>query len=270
MSADAVLAAGFLDRLSSLEGRAALVLGGHGEIARAIGSALADKGAHVAFAARKQPLCAALGAEIEAAFGRETLALACDISKEDEVAAAVAATHGRFGRLDILVNNAGVTTKAAVLEMTLDAWEKIIRINLTGTMLCSQAAARVMVAGGGGRIINIASISGQRGGSGRAAYGASKAGVINLTSVLAIELGPHNILVNAIAPGPTDVERAHSTSAQRQVTLSRMAIQRAVRPDEIAAAALFLAGDDCGMITGHVLNVDGGFNTAGIVYAEGA
>ena len=203
--------------------------------------------------------------------GGEARAVPCrlDVTRPADAQAAVdfACTH--FGRLDILVNNAGVTTRAPVLEMTLDTWERILSVNLTGTMLCSQAAARAMLKAGGGRIINIASISGQRGGSGRAAYGASKAGVINLTSVLAIELGPHNILVNAISPGPTDVERAHSTSAQRQVTLSRMAIQRAVRPAEIAAATVFLAGDDCGMITGHVLNVDGGFNTAGIVYAEG-
>jgi 3-oxoacyl-[acyl-carrier protein] reductase len=250
-----------------LKNKVALVTGAARGIGKAIATRFAAEGASVVVsdidfdeAART---ATALAGGMAAPFH-------LDVTEPAQVAAAVDFARERFGRLDILVNNAGVTTKAPVLDMTLDVWERIIRINLTGTMLCSQAAARAMVAAGGGRIINIASISGQRGGSGRAAYGASKAGVINLTSVLAIELGPHNILVNAIAPGPTDVERAHSTSAQRQVTLSRMAIQRAVQPAEIAAAALFLASDECGMITGHVLNVDGGFNTAGIVYSEGA
>ena len=251
-----------------LKNKVALVTGAARGIGKAIATRFAAEGASVVISDVDMDEAARTAAAITG--GGAAVPFHLDVTDPAQVIAAVDFARQRFGQIDILVNNAGVTTKAAVLDMTLDAWEKIIRINLTGTMLCSQAAARVMVAGGGGRIINIASISGQRGGSGRAAYGASKAGVINLTSVLAIELGPHNILVNAIAPGPTDVERAHSTSAQRQVTLSRMAIQRAVRPDEIAAAALFLAGDDCGMITGHVLNVDGGFNTAGIVYAEGA
>ena len=251
-----------------LKNKVALVTGAARGIGKAIATRFAAEGASVVISDIDMDEAVRTAAAITG--GGAAVPFHLDVTDPAQVIAAVDFARRRFGQIDILVNNAGVTTKAAVLEMTLDAWEKIIRINLTGTMLCSQAAARVMVAGGGGRIINIASISGQRGGSGRAAYGASKAGVINLTSVLAIELGPHNILVNAIAPGPTDVERAHSTSAQRQVTLSRMAIQRAVRPDEIAAAALFLAGDDCGMITGHVLNVDGGFNTAGIVYAEGA
>lgn len=174
----------------------------------------------------------------------------------------------QYGRLDILVNNAGITTRAPFMDMTLDAWERILKVNLTGTMLCGQAAARVMAAAGGGSIINIASISGQRGGSGRAAYGASKAGVINLTAVMAVELGPLNIRVNAIAPGPTDVEQAHSTSAQRQATYARMALPRAATPVDIANAALFLASNESGMVTGHVLNVDGGFQTAGIIWPD--
>ncbi|MCE9638641.1 MAG: glucose 1-dehydrogenase [Betaproteobacteria bacterium] len=252
-----------------LKNKVALVTGAARGIGKAIAARFAAEGASVVVSDidfdEATLTASALG-------GSGGVAAPCrlDVTQPGQVLAAIDFARQRFGRLDILVNNAGVTTRAPVLDMTLDAWERILRINLTGTMLCSQAAARAMIEAGGGRIINIASISGQRGGSGRAAYGASKAGVINLTSVMAIEFGRHNILVNAIAPGPTDVERAHSTSAQRQVTLSRMAIQRAVQPAEIASAALFLAGDDCGMITGHVLNVDGGFNTAGIVYADGA
>lgn len=252
-----------------LKNKIALVTGAARGIGKAIAAKFASEGASVVVSDIDFDEAARTAAAVNDNGG---VAAPCrlDVTQPDQVLAAVEFARQRFGRLDILVNNAGVTTRAPVLDMTLDTWERILRINLTGTMLCSQAAAQAMVEAGGGRIINIASISGQRGGSGRAAYGASKAGVINLTSVMAIELGRHNILVNAIAPGPTDVERAHSTSAQRQVTLSRMAIQRAVQPAKIAAAAVFLAGDDCGMITGHVLNVDGGFNTAGIVYGDEA
>jgi 3-oxoacyl-[acyl-carrier protein] reductase len=172
-----------------------------------------------------------------------------------------------LGKLTILVNNAGVTDRAPFLSMTLDFWERVLRINLTGAMLCSQEAARAMQQAGGGRIINVASISGQRGGSERAAYGASKAGLINLTAVMALELAPHNITVNAIAPGPTDVGRAVlGDPAQARASLSRMAIKRSALPSEIAVAAVFLAERENTMVTGHVLNVDGGFNATGIVY----
>jgi len=200
--------------------------------------------------------------------GLAAMAFRLDVTQPDETLAAVACAVRQYGRLDILVNNACITTRAPFMDMTLDAWERILKVNLTGTMLCGQAAARVMAAAGGGSIINIASISGQRGGSGRAAYGASKAGVINLTAVMAVELGPLNIRVNAIAPGPTDVEQAHSTSAQRQATYARMALPRAATPVDIANAALFLASNESGMVTGHVLNVDGGFQTAGIIWPD--
>ena len=249
-------------------GKSALVTGAARGIGKAIAQRLASEGASVIIGDIDEAAAIRTAGDI-AAGGGKAVACMLDVTKPATAAAAVDLACERCGRLDILVNNAGITTRAAFLDMTLDAWESILRVNLTGAMVCSQAAARSMVAaGGGGCIVNIASISGQRGGSGRAAYGASKAGLINLTSVMAVELGQHGIRVNAIAPGPTDGEQVHANSAQRQATFSRMAIARAATTSEIAAAAAFLASDDAGMITGHVLNVDGGFNTAGIIYSR--
>ena len=250
-----------------LTGKAALITGAARGIGKAIAQRFAAEGAAVVVSDIDADE-AAHAADAIRAGGGEAAAFRLDVTMQEHAYAAVEFVRAHYGKLDVLVNNAGVTTRGAFLDMTLDAWERILRINLTGTMICGQAAARAMVATGGGRIGNIASISGQRGGSGRAAYGASKAGVINLTAVMAIELGRHNIRVNAIAPGPTDVESAHANSAQRQATLARMAISRAATPAEIAAAAVFLASDEASMVTGHVLNVDGGFNAAGIVYPE--
>src|SRR5439155_6038853 len=137
-------------------------------------------------------------------------------------------TIARFGGLDILVNNAGVGLNKPFLTTTLEEWELQLRVNLTGTFLCGQAAARAMVAGGRGRIVNIASISGQRGGQGRAAYGSSKAGVILLTKVMAVELAPHGVAVNAIAPGPvdTDQSRHNHTPATRRAYHDRIPQRR--------------------------------------------
>ena len=250
-----------------LTGKTALITGAARGNGKAIAQRFAAEGAAVIVSDIDADEAARTADAIRAG-GGDADAFRLDVTLQEHACAAVEFVRAHSGKLDVLVNNAGVTTRAAFLDMTLDAWERILRVNLTGTMICSQAAARAMVAGGGGRIVNLASISGQRGGSGRAAYGASKAGIINLTAVMAIELGRHNIRVNAIAPGPTDVEHAHADSAQRQATLSRMAIPRAATPAEIAAAALFLASDEASMVTGHVLNVDGGFNTAGIVYPE--
>jgi 3-oxoacyl-[acyl-carrier protein] reductase len=159
-----------------------------------------------------------------------------------------------------------------VLDLTLAEWERNLRINLTGTFLCAQAAARVMVEQGGGRIINIASISGQRGGVGRAAYGAAKAGVIQLTRVMAVELASRGVGVNAISPGPVDTEQSRGTHTPgtRRAYLDRIPLKRYGEGSEIAAAAVFLASSDASFVAGHVLNVDGGFDAAGLIFEDGA
>jgi 3-oxoacyl-[acyl-carrier protein] reductase len=142
--------------------------------------------------------------------------------------------------LDVQVSNAGITDRMPFLDMPLERFERILRTNLTGTILCGQAAARLMMKTSRGRIVNLSSVSGQAGGTGRAAYDASKAAIINLTQTMAVELAVHDILVNAIAPGPTQVERTAHGAAQRNAFLSRMALQRYASAAEIAAAALFL------------------------------
>lgn len=250
-----------------LNGEVALITGAARGIGKAIAERFAAEGARVVVSDSDEGEARRVATDI-AGRGGSAIALRLDVTQPEEIDAAVKATLARFGTLTIHVNNAGITDRAAFLSLPLDAWERVLRINLTGAMLCGQAAARAMIDGGkGGRIVNIASISGQRGGSERAAYGASKAGLINLTSVMAIELAPHGITVNAVAPGPTEVDRSTTSApAQARPAFSRMAIKRAARPSEIAAAALFLAERENAMITGTVLNVDGGFNATGILY----
>jgi 3-oxoacyl-[acyl-carrier protein] reductase len=252
-----------------LKGEVALITGAARGIGKAIAARFASEGAQVVVSDADLGAAKSAAEEINAG-GGSAYALRLDVTKPEEVEAAIKGASATFGALTVHVNNAGVTDRAPFLSMSLDFWERVLRINLTGAMLCGQAAARAMIQGGkGGRIINIASISGQRGGSERAAYGASKAGLINLTAVMAIELAPHNITVNAIAPGPTEVGRPTTTApGQSRPSLSRMAIKRAAQPAEIASAAAFLAERENAMVTGHVLNVDGGFNVTGILYDQ--
>jgi 3-oxoacyl-[acyl-carrier protein] reductase len=208
-----------------------------------------------------------VAAEITAAGGRAR-AVRVDITDPTQVESLIQETLAYFGRLDILVNNAGVGLNKPFLTTTLEEWDRQLRVNLTGTFLCAQAAARAMVRQGAGRIINIASISGQRGGQGRAAYGASKAGVILLTKVMAVELAPRGVSVNAIAPGPvvTEMSNGTHTEATRRAYHERIPLRRYGREHEIAAAALFLASEESSFVNGHVLNVDGGFGAAGLLF----
>jgi 3-oxoacyl-[acyl-carrier protein] reductase len=203
--------------------------------------------------------------EIEGA-GARALAVPMDVASETDVQRAFAAAGEAFGGVDLLVNNAGVEHPYELLDMPLEAWQKVIDVNLTGSFIAGQAAARAMAKAGSGRIINISSISGQQGGTGRVAYGASKAGIISLTQTMAVELGPLGITVNAIAPGPTLVPRLVHGPKQREAFLSRMALKKYAQPADIAAAAAFLASPDASHITGHVLNVDGGFGAAGVLF----
>jgi NAD(P)-dependent dehydrogenase (short-subunit alcohol dehydrogenase family) len=251
-----------------LPNKVTVITGSGRGIGRDMARLFAAEGAKVVVADVNEDTARRTAADVTAA-GGEALAVRTDITLPAEVEGMVRAALGRWGRLDVLVNNAGVGLNRPCLETTLEEWDHVLKTNLTGTFLCAQAAARVMVRQeGGGRIVNVASISGQRGGQGRAAYGSAKAGVILLTKVMAVELAPQGVAVNAIAPGPvdTDQSRQSHTPATRRAYHDRIPLGRYGEHREIAAAALFLASDEASFVTGHVLNVDGGFGAAGLMF----
>jgi 3-oxoacyl-[acyl-carrier protein] reductase len=256
----------------SFGGKVALVTGGGAGIGAATSWLQAERGAAVLVADLNDAAAADTVASILAAGGKAA-AFRMDVTDEAQVSAAAAPAEQQFGPLGIAVCNAGITDRIPAMDMTRDAFERILRTNLTGCFLSAQAAARAMVAhGGGGRIITLGSVSGQFGGTGRAAYGASKGGIINLTRVLAMEWAAHGILVNCVAPGPTQIARAAHGPRQRNAFLSRMALKRYADATDIARGIAFLCSEDADFVTGHVLNVDGGFAAAGVLYdpAEGA
>jgi len=194
------------------------------------------------------------------------LPIVCDVSKPDQVAAAIAQVNERFGRLDALVNNAGIAIFKPILETSFEEWSQVLAVNLNGVFLCSQAAAPLMKKQGRGSIVNIASISGLRASTLRVAYGTSKAAVIHLTKQQAAELGNVGVRVNCIAPGPVETAMAklvHSadirTSYHDAIPLNRYATVQ-----EIADTVFFLCSEAASYINGQTLAVDGGFDATGV------
>ncbi len=251
----------------SLNDRVAVVTGGARGLGRAIAFRLAGEGAAIVVADVLGDLALETVKEIRQG-GASAIALAGDVGDAEFAQAIASEAKGRLGRLDILVNNAGIAPNRLVLEQSLEEWNRVIRTNLTGTFLCSKAAVPAMEEGGGGCIVNVASISGQRGATGRGAYGVSKAGIIQLTKIMAVEFADMNIRVNAIAPGPIRTDITDHSSATVDNYLSRIPMRRYGSADSVAAAALFLASDESSYTTGHVLNVDGGFEAAGLMFPK--
>lgn len=248
-----------------LNDKVAVVTGAARGIGCAIAEAFAAAGASVVIADRDGPEAEATAARIGAA----AIAVTADVSDPAAIAALFERSDAAFGGVDILVNNAGIGATRLVVDIGLEEWERIMRINLTGAMLCSQQAARRMIAQGrGGKIVNIVSLSGQKGGVGRSAYGASKAGLEVLTKIMAVEFADAGINVNAIAPGPIMTETGKGMHTPETVDAYHRLIpqRRYGEPAEIATAAVFLASADASYITGHTLNVDGGFLAAGLMF----
>lgn len=248
-------------------GKIALVTGGARGIGFAIAKALAAEGAVPVIADVNEP-----GARdaVAALQNPEGLALGVDVAEPASVAAMVEAIMARYGRIDILVNNAGIGGNTPFLDIKLEEWNRTIAINLTGAFLVAQACAREMAKQGGGKIVNIASLSGQRGGHGRAAYGSAKAGLELLTKVMAVELAEFGVNVNNIAPGAIETEMAKFAhdSATRAAYNYLIPMTRYGTPEEIADAAVFLCSDASRYVHGHTLNVDGGFRAAGLIFGN--
>lgn len=248
-----------------LANRNAVVTGSARGIGFSIARRLCEEGASVLIADKQRPAAAAQRLR-EAGFQAEGFEV--DITDQSQVWRLFDHVETASGRLDILVNNAGVGLNRPFLETSAEEWERTLRVNLTGTFYCAQAAAKLMAAHGGGAIVNISSISGVRGAQNRSAYGASKAGVILLTRVMALELAPLNIRVNTVAPGPVATEMTSVTHppAIRQSYHSRIPMKRYAQAEEIAAAVAFLASADASFINGHTLHVDGGFTASGLMF----
>ncbi|HVY06014.1 MAG TPA: 3-oxoacyl-ACP reductase FabG [Burkholderiales bacterium] len=245
--------------------RIALVTGA----AKGIGAAIADKlardGMHVLIADLDGKEAASKSDELKSA-GFAAAPILMDVGNASSVAAAFASIDNQWGRCDIVVNNAGIAKTFPFVDFPLDSWQAHMNVNVTGTLLCAQHGARLMVRNKWGRIINIASVAGMRAvGVGRTGYGTSKAAVIGLTRQMAVELAEHGVTANAIAPGPVDTPMTrvlHSPEFRKSYT-DAIPMDRYGTPEEVAAAVSYLASDGAAYVTGIVIPVDGGFLASG-------
>jgi NAD(P)-dependent dehydrogenase (short-subunit alcohol dehydrogenase family) len=237
-------------------GKVAIVTGAASGIGEACAQAFARAGARVALFDRDATALAAAARAIDGALG-----VVVDVADRESVEAGVQKVCDAFGGVDVLVNSAGVESTYTIERMPQQEWERVLGVNLTGVMLCTQAVVASMSARGGGAIVNIASIAGKRiSFHGGAAYTASKAGVLGFTRHAAFEFGIRRIRVNAICPGPTltPMIRRNATEEEIARTETIIPLGRWVQPSDIASAALFLAGDAAAMCTGTSIDVDGG------------
>jgi NAD(P)-dependent dehydrogenase (short-subunit alcohol dehydrogenase family) len=246
-----------------LAGKAALISGAGGGICRAIAVAFAKAGASVA-CVDIDPAASAETARLVIEAGGRSVSQACDVADEKQTLAAAEAAHRAFGRLDILVSGAAPhDPSATIIETSLADWQLVLDINLTGAFLLSRAVLPLMIAGGGGSIIFVASQLGRVGSAGRAAYCATKGALIQLAKVMAIDHAAQNIRVNTLSPGAVETRRTlnryGSFAAANEAIGGKHLTGRLGRPDEIAGAAVFLAGDAASFVTGSDLLVDGGY-----------
>ena len=243
----------------SMQGKVVVITGAARGIGRAIAEKFAVLGADVVIADMLVELAETTAKEIAEVTQRKTLALKVDVTSLKSASEMIDQTMQQFGRVDILVNNAGITRDTLILRMEESDWDAVLAVNLKGAFNCSKAVIRPMMKQRYGRIVNISSVSGQAGQAGQTNYSASKAGLIGFTKALAREVASRQITVNAVAPGfiPTSLTNDLSEDLKKSI-LGATPAGRMGKPEEIAAAVVFLASEEAAYITGQVLGVDGG------------
>ncbi|MDQ2067789.1 SDR family NAD(P)-dependent oxidoreductase [Xinfangfangia sp. CPCC 101601] len=254
----------------ALNDRVALVTGGASGIGRACAWALVEQGAMVVIADRNAEAADAVTTALREA-GHQAQSLALDVTDAAAVKREIAALPARYGSLDILVHSAGVGAERLFLETTAEDWARITDINLNGTFHVAQASAACMVRQSYGRIVLISSVAGLRGGTGRAAYGATKGAMLALGKVMAVELAPYGVTTNMVAPGAIETElvaRMHDAKT-REAYLSGIPMRRYGTPEEVADTIAFLVSDAAAYVNGVELGIDGGFMAAGVMKEAG-
>ena len=241
-----------------LAGRVALVTGAAQGIGKAISLLLAQHGADIVVSDVNLEKATETAREIEA-MGRKAMAVRVDVSKLQDVDQMVDAILKQLGKIDILVNNAGITRDKLILRMSEEDWDAVLNVNLKGTFICTRAVVRHMAKQRYGKIVSIASVTGEMGNAGQVNYAASKAGVIGVTKTIAREFAQRGINVNAIAPGYIQTPMTDVLPEKVKEDLKRLIpMDRLGQPGDVAEAVLFLVSDRSSYITGHVLNVNGG------------
>ncbi len=244
-----------------LDGKVSIVTGASRGLGRAMAEALAEAGSHVVLAARSEKSLERIAQGIRA-LAVKVLVVPTDVEKEEQLDRLVERALEEFGRIDVLVNNAGMTSRVAAIDYPIETWDKILAINLRSVFLLSQKVARVMRSQGGGKIINVASLTSEVAVPFIPAYAASKGGIRQLTKALAIEWAEHNIRVNAIGPGffRTELtEKLYQDPERHSKIIGRVAIKRWGKPEDLKGAVVYLASKASDYVTGHVLYVDGGY-----------
>jgi 3-oxoacyl-[acyl-carrier protein] reductase len=244
-----------------LEGKVALVTGASRGIGKAIAIAFAREGAHLVINSSSSSGALDLVCKEISKLGCTCIAHRADVGQMDQVETMMAVVEKTFQRLDILVNNAGIIRRGDIQTITEEEWDEVIRVNLKGTFNCCKIASQIMIRQRRGKIINITSVAGRVGDITSApGYGPSKAAIDNLTKSLALQLAPYNINVNAVAPHAIETEMSAQWSEERRISLvEAIPLKRLGKPEDVAAAVLFLASEDSNFITGEILDVNGGY-----------